>query len=126
MYTEHHYHSTTHEVLVVHSGSAELCFGGQGNPARVEVRVGEGDVIVIPAGYAHAMLRDTSTSTDGGSVEEEGRGKRFSMVGSYPIGAMRWDHQTGKVDEEGERRMRGLGWFERDPIYGDQGPVLDA
>ena len=78
----------------------------------------KGDVIVIPAGYAHAMLQDTSGGGDNGG--------KFSMVGSYPIGAAQWDHQTEEVGEEGEGRMRELGWFERDPVYGDEGPVLGA
>src|SRR5579871_4063733 len=36
MYSTTHFHSTTHEVLVVISGSARLCFGGEQNPERVE------------------------------------------------------------------------------------------
>lgn len=38
-----------------------------------------------------------------------------------------WDMCYG---EEGEKKkiegIKHLGWFERDPIYGDQGPVLDV
>lgn len=47
------------------------------------------------------------------------------MVGSYPVGAAQWDHQTGELDKIGKERVGGLGWFKRDPIYGDEGPVLD-
>lgn len=107
MYTQPHFHSTTHEVLVVLSGSARLQFGGPRNPDKVEMRVEEGDVMVLPAGVGHAMLKD-----EGG----------FMMLGCYPKGGEQWDHCTG--GEEVERRIRGLGWFERDPIYGDEGPVL--
>lgn len=110
MYTEHHFHSTTHEVLVVLSGSALICFGGGHNSGRVEVDVGIGDVMVIPAGVAHAMLEDK-----GG----------FMMLGSYPIGGEQWDHCTGKEGEIAEKRIKGLKWFDRDPIYGDRGPVLE-
>ena len=71
--------------------------------------MGRGDVVVVPAGVGHRLLEDL----DGG----------FEMVGSYPVGCG-WDMCYG--GEEGvEGRIRALGWFERDPVYGDQGPVLD-
>src|ERR1700759_5527284 len=34
MYSQTHFHSTTHEVLGVVSGRAHLCFGGEENPER--------------------------------------------------------------------------------------------
>ncbi|KAL9631123.1 MAG: hypothetical protein Q9164_006062 [Protoblastenia rupestris] len=112
MYTFSHFHSTSHEVLCVYSGSAKLCFGGEDNPQRVEVVVGKGDVMIVPAGVAHRLLEDH----DGG----------FSMVGCYPKGK-RWDMCYGRDGEEGnEKRIAILEWFERDPIYGREGPVLQA
>lgn len=116
MYTQHHYHSTTNEVLVVSSGSAIVCFGGStSHKDKQEVKVGKGDVMIVPAGVGHALLKDL-----GG----------FEMVGSYPVGCERWDMCTGEdgVREKGEcwERIKGLGWFDRDPIYGDAGPVLDS
>lgn len=42
----HHYHSNTHEVLVVDSGTATLQLGGE---LGEEVDVGPGDVIILPA-----------------------------------------------------------------------------
>lgn len=110
MYTQHHFHSTTHEVLVVCQGKGRICFGGPGNPDRVEIEAGKGDVMIVPAGLAHGLLEDM-----GG----------YQMVGSYPKGGEQWDHCTG--GEEGvEERIKALTWFERDPVYGDQGPVLDV
>lgn len=111
MYREHHFHSTTHEVLVVVKGSARLCFGGRDNPKRVEHDAEKGDLMVVPAGLAHAMLEDTS-------------GGGFEMVGSYPVGAKNWDHCTS-TERGVEERIAGLGWFELDPVYGDHGPVLE-
>lgn len=111
MYKQHHYHSTTHEVLVVASGSARLFFGGPGNPEGVRQEVGKGDVMVLPAGTGHTMEEDL-----GG----------FSMVGSYPVGADDWDHCTGGEDKTAEERIRALKWFSKDPIYGSQGPTLDT
>ncbi|ORY24789.1 RmlC-like cupin domain-containing protein [Naematelia encephala] len=113
MYRQHHYHSTTHEVLVVTSGAARLCFGGGGNPGKVEQQVDQGDVMVVPAGVAHAMIED-----HGG----------FQMVGSYPVGGEQWDMCTGEEGEKGEawKRIQKLRWFDRDPVYGDQGPTISA
>ncbi|WVQ71340.1 hypothetical protein IAR50_000868 [Cryptococcus sp. DSM 104548] len=114
MYRQHHYHSTTHEVLVVTNGGAKLCFGGPpetANEGRVEVRVGRGDVMIVPAGVGHALLQD-----EGG----------FEMVGSYPKEAENWDMCTGQKEEKGAawETIRGLKWFEKDPIYGEEGPAL--
>ena len=118
MYTQHHYHSTTNEVLVVISDKrAELCFGGsEENGDKVVLEVGKGDVMVVPAGVGHALLRELGTG-----------GGKFQMVGSYPVGAKGWDMCTG---EHGEREkqwknVETVEWFERDPVYGDQGPILD-
>jgi uncharacterized protein YjlB len=110
MYKQHHYHSTTHEVLVVANGSARLFFGGEGNPKGLRQVVKKGDVMILPAGTGHAMEEDL-----GG----------FSMVGSYPTGAENWDHCIGIEGKEAEDRIRALKWFKQDPIYGQEGPVLD-
>lgn len=119
MYTQQHYHSNTNEILVVVSDRrAELCFGGsdsEENGGKVVVEVGKGDVMIVPAGVGHALLR-----------ELDGKG-RFEMVGSYPVGAEGWDMCTGQDGEKNERwkNVEKVGWFKRDPIYGDEGPVLD-
>ena len=106
-----HFHSTSHEVLCVAKGRAKLCFGHENNAERVEPVVKEGDVMVIPAGVSHRLLEDI----DGG----------FSMVGSYQRGYS-WDMCYGKEGEEDKlKSIKSLGWFDRDPIYGDKGPVLD-
>ena len=112
MYSQSHFHSTAHEVLCVASGKARLCFGGEKNPKRVEAELERGDVMVVPAGVAHRLLEDI----DGG----------FSMVGSYPTGRS-WDMCYGRQGEE--EKVRGiwsLGWFEKDPIYGKEGPSLQV
>lgn len=112
MYRKSHFHSTTHEVLCIASGQATLCFGHEDNPNRVVARVEAGDAIVVPAGVAHRSLEDF----DGD----------FMMVGSYPKGR-NWDMCYGQDGEEEQvKGIAGLGWFERDPIYGDAGPVLEA
>jgi uncharacterized protein YjlB len=53
IFSYHHYHSTTHEVLAVISGSATTKMGGkQGETLSIST----GDVIVIPAGVGHCNL----------------------------------------------------------------------
>ncbi len=111
MYSTSHFHSNTHEVLVIASGAAKICLGGEDNPDRVEPVVEKGDVIVMPAGVSHRLLEDK-----GG----------FNMVGSYPVGNS-WDMCYGKSGEEEKvKGIEKLGWFKKDPIYGDQGPALDV
>jgi len=110
MYSATHFHSTTHEVLCIASGHAKLCFGGEDNPGRTETTVQKGDVIIIPAGVGHRLLDDFNSD--------------FEMVGSYPMGK-NWDMCYGKKEEESKiKGIAGLGWFEKDPLYGDDGPVL--
>jgi uncharacterized protein YjlB len=111
MYSETHFHSTTHEVLCIFSGSAKLCFGGEANTDRVEPVVYSGDVIIITAGVAHRLLEDY-----GG----------FQMVGSYPVGKQ-WDVCYGRTGEEQKvRGIAALAWFTKDPVYGDHGPVHEV
>lgn len=110
MYPFTHFHSTSHEVLCISSGRAKLCFGHEQNAERVEPTVQRGDVIIVPAGVGHRQLEDL----DGG----------FEMVGCYPVGK-NWDMCYGKEGEEGKiGKIKDLGWFERDPIYGEGGPVV--
>ncbi|KAF3391869.1 hypothetical protein EIK77_004175 [Talaromyces pinophilus] len=114
MYKQTHFHSTTHEVLCVVSGRARLCFGGEENPGQVEPVVEAGDVMIVPAGVAHRLLEDQSGS--------------FTMVGSYPKGK-NWDMCYGAGDEnEDEIRsaISQLDWFDQDPIYGRDGPAIQA
>jgi uncharacterized protein YjlB len=66
IYGHHHYHSTAHEVLGIARGSARVRLGGESG-ATVELRAG--DVVVIPAGFAH---KRESASGD------------LLVIGSYP------------------------------------------
>lgn len=85
-------------------------FGGEDNPSRVEASVKKGDVIIVPAGVGHRLLDDFNSG--------------FEMVGSYPKGK-NWDMCYGKGgEEEMVKEIGGLGWFDKDPLYGDEGPVL--
>ncbi len=104
----HHYHSVSHEVLIVVGGHAEITFGG---PEGETVGVKAGDAVVIPAGVGHCR---------------ESSGDGFSVVGAYPEGQESYDLCTG---EEGERpgvleNIRGVPLPETDPLFGEEGPLL--
>jgi uncharacterized protein YjlB len=79
------YHSTSHEVLGVHSGVATLRLGGEHGK---NVEVVAGDVVIIPAGVAHQNL---SSSDD------------FGVVGAYP-GGHDWDLLRGIARRTTESR----------------------
>ncbi|KAL0941378.1 uncharacterized protein CTRU02_204141 [Colletotrichum truncatum] len=112
MYSTSHFHSTSHEVLCISNGRAKLCFGGEDNEGRVEPLVEKGDVVVVPAGVAHRLLEDI-----------EGN---FEMVGSYPKGC-HWDMCYGKKGEESKvESISKLGWFTKDPVYGENGPAVNV
>lgn len=68
--------------------------------------------MIVPGGVAHRLLEDI----EGG----------FEMVGSYEAGKG-WDMCYGNEGEEEKvKGIERLGWFERDPVYGDHGPSLDV
>jgi len=57
-----HFHPNVHECYGVFSGNSTLLLGqGQGdNDGGIEVKVETGDVIVLPAGTAHACLESSA------------------------------------------------------------------
>src|SRR6201996_3982170 len=81
IYTYHHYHSITHEVMGIIKGKARLLIGGD-NGERIIVQ--KGDVLIIPAGVAHKNL---------------GMMNDITCIGGYPGGA-EFDMNYGR---EGER-----------------------
>ena len=106
VYNYHHYHSKSHEVLGVYSGSAELHLGGeQGQKVRVEA----GEVIVIPAGVGHKNLGSSSD---------------FRVVGAYPEGRS-YDLKTGKKSEyeEAKKNIAEVPLPEHDPVLGSENGV---
>jgi uncharacterized protein YjlB len=106
VYSFLHYHSTSHEVLGVYSGAANLRLGGE-HGQNVEVQTG--DVIVIPAGVAHQNI---------------GASDDFGVVGAYP-GGRSWDLLRGVPGErpKADQNIAGLPIPDSDPIYGTKGPL---
>jgi uncharacterized protein YjlB len=107
VYSFPHYHSTSHEVLGVYSGTATLRLGGE-HGKNVEVQAG--DVIVIPAGVAHQNI---------------GASDDFGVVGAYP-GGRDWDLLRGLPDERpsADHNIAAVPIPHNDPIYGAKGPLL--
>ena len=108
VFSYHHYHSTSHEVLCVVSGRASIAFGG---PEGETVEVQAGDVVLIPAGVGH---------------KNAGSSRDLSVVGAYPRTRESYDLRTG---EEGERpevleNIRNVPLPEADPLFGKDGPLL--
>lgn len=107
VYDYHHYHSNTHEVLGVQSGSATLLIGGESGE-RLDVRTG--DVIVLPAGTAHMNLE---SSPD------------FQVVGAYPEGRTpNLRKRTPSERTQSIPEVRSVPLPEQDPVYGEEGPLL--
>jgi len=106
IYSFAHYHSTSHEVLGISSGSANLRLGGDHGKT---VEVNAGDVIVIPAGVAHQNIS---------------AGDDFGVVGAYP-GGRSWDLLRGLPGErpEADHNIEAVPMPENDPIYGSDGPL---
>ncbi|AQQ53977.1 cupin domain-containing protein [Planococcus lenghuensis] len=105
----HHYHSNTHEVLGVRSGSAAIRLGGeQGKTVTVEA----GDVAVLPAGTGHKKLE---ASDD------------FQVVGAYPSG-INPNKKLGKPEERpyALEEIASVPLPMQDPIYGEDGPLFEA
>jgi uncharacterized protein YjlB len=107
VYPYHHFHSIAHEVLGVAAGEAMVQFGG---PQGRALRLGRGDVVVIPAGVGH---RNQGSSED------------FLIVGAYPDGAD-WDVRRGDPAERAEvlRNLARVTLPRTDPVHGAGGPLL--
>lgn len=104
----HHYHSNTHEVIGIRSGTAILQLGGESGE---QLKVKAGDVLVLPAGTGHKKISADSA---------------FQVVGAYPNGVS-YNTKTG---EPGERPyvledIQSVPLPLTDPVYGKNGTLLD-
>jgi uncharacterized protein YjlB len=107
IFTYHHYHSNTHEVMGVIKGHASIILGGENG--RV-ITLHEGDVLVIPAGVAHKNL---------------GKENDVACIGGYPYG-MEYDINYGKEGERpaADERIAKVELPDNDPVTGKEGYLL--
>lgn len=108
VFSYHHYHSNTHEVLGVYLGSAKLHMGGE---SGINIDVSAGDIIIIPAGVGHKNL---------------GSSRDFGVVGAYPNGSS-YDLKTGKARErpQADRNIKQVPKPATDPLTGEDGGLLE-
>lgn len=101
VYQYHHYHSITHEVMGVTDGSTTLLLGGE---SGVRIEIGEGDVIIIPAGVAHRNL---------------GEENQITCIGAYPEGK-EFDMNYGKTGERPptDNNIKKVPMPLTDPVFG--------
>ena len=106
IFSFHHFHSTTHEVLGIVSGRAEVMLGG---PQGRSFEVGRGDVLVLPAGTGHCKL---------------GSSGDLLVIGAYPDG-MDWDLRRGDpaAHDEAVANIRAVPLPRADPVEGPEGPL---
>ena len=106
IFSFHHYHSITHEVLGLYSGSAIVHMGGEGGS---KLTIQAGDIIVIPAGVGHKNL------------ESEDLG----VVGAYP-GGMMYDMNYGKPGErpKADQNIAAVAIPAEDPLLGKENGLL--
>ncbi len=110
IYTFHHFHSASHEVLGIAKGRVVVRLGGE---TGEDVELNAGDVVVLPAGTGHKRLSPAS---------------ELEVVGAYPDGRD-WDLiRADEVDREtyarAEKAIEALPRPSTDPVFGADGPLL--
>jgi uncharacterized protein YjlB len=106
IYDYPHYHSTTHEVIGIFRGEADVRFG---DDVGFTARISAGDVVVIPAGVSHQRLWQTDD---------------FRGVGAYPHGCdvdeVRKDSKVAPSTVENDIRRIAI---PPDPLTGGRSPL---
>ncbi|KAH7048363.1 hypothetical protein B0J12DRAFT_755322 [Macrophomina phaseolina] len=111
-----HFHPNTHECYGIFRGTSTLVFGEGGLDAPgtgVRCTVSAGDVVVVPAGVAHA----SATSADD-----------YKYIGVYPQGSPKWRNEWGKRAVEDDdpllSEIAAVPVPACDPVYGAGGPAV--
>lgn len=106
IFSYHHFHSNTHEVLACIAGEAQVQLGG---PEAEIYTFKKGDVLLLPAGTAHKRIQAADD---------------FQIVGAYPNGVDP-DMQKGDeaVYEKVKENISRVPIPDMDPVEGENGAV---
>jgi uncharacterized protein YjlB len=108
VYDFHHYHSNTHEALIVLAGWCDVIYGG---PNGKIYKISEGDVVIHPAGVSH---------------KKEMSSESFACLGGYP-NSIDFDMRYGKKNEhpEVDFNIEKVRLPLKDPVYGQNGIIFE-
>lgn len=108
IFSYHHFHSNTHEVLACIAGEATVQIGG---PDTQHYSFSEGDVLLLPAGVAHKRVAAS---------------QNFRIVGAYPEG-LEPDMQKGRGEnyKSIKQAITSVPLPKKDPVEGANGAVAN-
>ena len=110
IYSFHHFHSTSHEVLGIARGEVTVRLGGE---TGRDMALQAGDVAVLPAGTGHKRL------SAAGDLE---------VVGAYPEGCdwdlIRADDVDDALLQKAIASITGLSCPRSDPVFGEAGTLI--
>ena len=141
-----HYHSRTHECMIVLTGTATIRFGVADTDPDLEksthgdayekggvtLSAKAGDAFLIPAGVSHKTHNTSDNSTfklltPGGGHKIEGDVEKqlaeielsgYTMLGAYPVGG-EWDFAIGGEDEGNYKAVWDVPKPPKDPLLGN-------
>ena len=103
----HHYHANAHEVLGIAGGSATVQFGGEDGET---IGLSMGDVVIVPAGVSHALLK---ASND------------FLVIGAYADGREPNElRDDPALIAQGRKGSAAVPLPAADPVDGADGPLM--
>lgn len=108
IYNYDHYHSNTHEALIIIVGTCTVQIGGEDGKCY---DIGIGDVVIFPAGVAHKNI---------GSSDD------FKCIGAYPVD-LDYDMKFGFADEHPkvDENIKKVALPKCDPVFGKNGLLFD-
>ncbi|TDZ36883.1 Uncharacterized protein C8035_v006477 [Colletotrichum spinosum] len=116
-----HFHPNTHECYGIFQGSSELVFGeGTSDPkgSGITCNVKAGDVVVVPAGVAHASTPEAKEDTEA----------EYRYIGVYPEDSPHYRSELGKKDLKEKagliEEVAAVPVPPQDPLYGRSGPLV--
>lgn len=107
IYRYAHYHSMIHEAMGIARGRATVRFGGK---AGTVIEIVSGDVVILPAGTGHQLVKQT---------------EELVVIGAYPPNG-KYDlcRDTKAEHEKALDRIVTVPAPETDPVFGQDGPLI--